>query len=227
MPLCYPAVRLLPMKFPRLIRLLTSLSLLGATPFAQAVNFGGLNVTPRGAQNLNLDTGATDLPSGGTATDSKSGLVLTGSKMQLKPNESLTAQGATVKTKHGGTLNAGNVVYDLKNGTVTASGNVTYSDARVKNLTAPSMVVYVKSGFIVASGGIKASKPELSGATLVFDPNTMQSVVSGPFSLKAMHGSAAGQAGDRLLLNFAGNVLTGANPKPSADEVARFNPYLK
>lgn len=215
------------MKFPRLMTLFASLTLLSAAPLAQAVSFGGLNVTPRGAQNLNLETGATEMPTGGTATDSKSGLVLTGSKMQLKPGESLSAQGATVKTKFGGTLSASNMVYDLKNGTITASGNVSYSDARVKDLAAPSVVVHVKSGFVVASGGVKASQPALSGTMLVFDPSTMQSVVSGPFNLQTSLARATGKAGDRMLLTFAGNVLTGATPKPSPDDLARFNPYLK
>lgn len=211
------------MKFSRFLPF--GLSLLLALSPAQAVSFGGLNVTPRGAQNLNLETGATDMPSGGTATDSKGGLTLTASRMQLKPNEVLSAQGATVKVKRGGTLTANQVTYDLKAGTVTATGNVSYTDARMSDLSAPTVVLHVKSGFVVASGGVKASKPSMSGNTLVFDPNTMQAVLSGPFQIR--HGTGAnGPAGARLLLTFAGNVLLNATPRPSADDLARFNPYL-
>lgn len=215
------------MKSPRFLPFVTTFLLLWSVQAAQAVSFGGLNVTPRGAQNLNLDTGATDMPAGGTATDAKSGLVLSAAKMQLRPNDTLTAQGATIKTKQGGTLTAAQVIYDLKSGTVSASGNVTYSDARMAGVLAPNVVLYVKSGFLVASGGIKANKPALTGATLVFDPNTMQAVVSGPFKLNTVLGKSSGVAGDRLLLTFAGNALTSATAKPTADDLARFNAYLK
>lgn len=212
------------MKFSRFLPFGVTL-LLALTP-AQAVNFGGLNVTPRGAQNLNLETGATDMPQGGTATDNKGGLTLSASRMQLKPGEVLSAQGATVKIKRGGTLSAAQVTYDLKAGTVTATGNVSYSDVRLSNLTASRVVLYVKSGFVVASGSVKASKPSLSGSTLAFDPNTMQAVLTGPFQISHGQG-AAGPAGSRLLMTFAGNALLNATPRPSADDLARFNPYLK
>ncbi|GAA5501647.1 hypothetical protein Dxin01_01383 [Deinococcus xinjiangensis] len=204
--------------------LLSALLTLGP---AQAVSFGGLNVTPRGAQNLNLETGATELPSGGTATDTKSGLVLTGAKMQLKPNESLTAQGATIKLRRGGTLSANNVVYDLKNNTVTATGNVTYSDTRMAGLSASQVVLYVKSGFVVASGSVKAAKPSLSAERFVFDPNTMQAALSGPYSLKSGGKSFSGAAGQNMLLNFSANMLTSVKPQPSAVELGRFAGYLK
>lgn len=212
------------MKFSRFFPLGVWL-LLALTP-AQAVNFGGLNVTPRGAQNLNLETGATDMPQGGTATDNKGGLTLTASRMQLKPNEVLSAQGATVKTKRGGTLSASQIVYDLKAGTVTATGGVTYSDARLSGLSAPSIVLYVKSGFVVATGGVKANNPAMTGNTLVFDPNTMQAAMSGPYQLSTRLGKASGAAGSRLLMTFGGNLLLSATPNPSEGDLARFNPYL-
>ncbi|KQR40885.1 hypothetical protein [Deinococcus sp. Leaf326] len=211
----------------RLLTLLASLSLAWGLDSAQAVAFGSLNVTPRGAQNLNLETGFTDLPQGGTATDAKGGLTLTAQKMQLRPNDRLNAQGATLKTRQGGTLSAAQLTYDLKNGTVTASGGVTYSDARIQGLQAAGVVLYVSSGFVVASGGVKAAAPTMTGAALVFDPQTMQAVVSGPFDLQARLGRSAGKAGEKLLLTFAGNTLTNATAKPTTDDLARFSAYLK
>ncbi|WP_288481202.1 hypothetical protein [uncultured Deinococcus sp.] len=211
----------------RLLTLLASLSLAWGLDHAQAVAFGNLNVTPRGAQNLNLETGYTELPQGGTATDAKGGLTLNAQKMQLRPGERLVAQNAVLKTRQGGTLNAAQLTYDLKSGTVTATGGVTYSDARIQSLQAPGLVLYVGSGFVVASGGVKAASPAMTGAALVFDPQTMQAVVSGPFDLQTRLGRSAGKAGERLLLTFAGNVLTGATAKPTTDDLARFSAYLK
>ncbi len=215
------------MKPNRLFPLLASLTLAWLPGQAQALSFGGLTVTPRGSQNLNLETGATDLPTGGTATDTKSGMVLSGAKMQLKPGDSLVAQNATLKTKQGGVLKASNVVYDLKSGTVSASGDVSYTDARVRNLSAASIVLYVKTGFVVASGGVKASSPDLSGAALIFDPSTMRSVLTGPFTLNTRYGHPKGAAGTRILLTFGGSNLTSADTSPNPDDLARFTPYLK
>ncbi|MEW6423015.1 MAG: hypothetical protein AB1511_15035, partial [Deinococcota bacterium] len=122
-----------------LLPLLAALTL-GA---GSAVTFGGLNVTPRGPQNLNLETGATDLPQGGTATDARAGIRLSAARMQLQTGERLSAQDATLTTRQGGTLRAPSITYDLRQGTVTASGGVTYSDARPKHLTASRMVLHL------------------------------------------------------------------------------------
>ncbi|THF71845.1 hypothetical protein E7T06_00245 [Deinococcus sp. Arct2-2] len=193
---------------------------------AQAVTFGGLTVTPRGPQTLNLETGATELPQGGTATDSRGGLKLVASAMQLSPDTALKAQNATLTTRQGGTLRAQNVTYDLKAGTLTATGNVTYADARLKGVTANKVTLYVKTGFVTATGGVKATTPALSGAMLIFDSQTMQTLLGGPFSLTTSAGAKAGKAGERLLLAFAGNRLTRTSA-PDAGALARFAPYLK
>ncbi|WP_103127883.1 hypothetical protein [Deinococcus aerius] len=201
-----------------LLPLLASL-FLGA---GSAVNFGGLNVTPRGPQNLNLETGATDLPQGGTATDARTGLRLTAARLHLEPGARLIARDATLTTRQGGTLRAPNVTYDLGRGTVTASGGVTYGDARLNNLTANQMVIHLKTGFVSALGGVKAQTPALSATALAFDLRTAQALVSGPYRL----GQAQGAASDHLLLTFGGNRLLRA-AKPDTANLARFTPYLK
>lgn len=206
--------------------LFLALCLSAAFP-ASAVTFGGLNVTPRGAQNLNLETGATEMPQGGTVTDTKGGLTMTASALSLRPGDVLSAQGATIKLKQGGTLNASQVTYDAKAGIVRASGKLSYSDARLSSLSASAVTVYVRSGFVVASGGVRAARPALSGQTLVFDPSTMQAVLSGPYRVTSGLGRSAGPAGGRLLLTFAGAALTGATTKPGAADLDRFAPYLK
>ncbi|WP_291432590.1 hypothetical protein [Deinococcus sp.] len=194
----------------------------------QAVTFGGLNVTPRGPQNLNLETGATDLPQGGTATDSRGGVKLTAARMQLQPGQQLSAQGAAITTRQGGTLKAAQVTYDLRAGTVTATGNVTYNDARFTALTAPSMTLNVKTGFVTARGGVKASKPAMTGAALAFDPSTMQAMLSGPYrvnqgTLRADTDAPAG----RLLLVFSARSVVRATEDPDSSNRNRFEPYLR
>lgn len=205
---------------------LTALTL--AAGGAQAVTFGGLNVTPRGPQNLNLETGATDLPQGGTATDSRGGVKLTAARMQLQPGQRLSAQDATITTRQGGTLKAAQVTYDLKAGTVTATGGVTYNDARFTDLSAPSMTLNVKSGFVTARGGVKAAKPAMTGAALAFDPSTMQAMLAGPYRVNqgTLRADTAAPAG-RLLLVFSARSVVRATEDPDSSNRNRFEPYLK
>lgn len=203
----------------------TLAALLGTS--AGAVTFGGLNIVPKGAQNLNLQTGVTEMPQGGTVTDRKAGLTLVAAQMTVKEGETLQARGVTLKTGAGGSLKAEQLRYDLKSGVMTASGKVTYSDSRMRAVQASSMQLYVKTGFVVAKGGVKAASPALSAQSLIFDPNTMQALVSGPYTLNAGDKAYKGEAGQRVLLRFAGNALTNAVQRPAASDLSRFAPYLK
>lgn len=200
-------------------------TLLGSA--AQAATFGGLNIVPKGAQNLNLQTGVTEMPQGGTVTDRKAGLTLVAAQLSVKEGETLQARGVTLKTGAGGQLKAEQVRYDLKSGVMTVSGKVSYSDSRMRGVQASSMQLYVKTGFVVAKGGVKAAAPALSAQSLVFDPNTMQALVSGPYSLSTRGKTYKGEAGQRVLLRFAGNALTNAAQRPGAADLSRFAPYLK
>ncbi|WP_029479259.1 hypothetical protein [Deinococcus frigens] len=219
------------MKFPATSSLLAAatLGLLTLSPFTggQAVTFGGLNVTPRGPQNLNLDTGVTELPQGGTVTDSKGGLKLVAGAMTLNPGQTLTAQNAVLTTKQGGTLRAAQVVYDLKSSTVTATGSVTYNDARFKNLSAPRVILNVGRAFVTALGGVRADTPALSGAALVFDLTTMQAILTGPYTARQGTLNASADAAGRLLLVFGGNQVVRSSVSPDAATLGRFTPYLK
>ncbi|MBB5233054.1 hypothetical protein [Deinococcus budaensis] len=208
-------------------RLLPSLLAALTLGTAGAVTFGGLNVTPRGPQNLNLETGATDFPQGGTVTDGRSGLRLQAGQLQLQPGQRLSAQGATLTTRQGGTLRAANVVYDLAQGTVTATGDVTYTDARLKNLTAGRMVLHVKTGFVSAHGGVRAGTPALNAAALAFDPRTAQTVLAGPARLSQGTRTLEADQGGHLLLTFSANRLLRAASRTDAATLGRFAPYLK
>ncbi|MFC4426089.1 hypothetical protein [Deinococcus navajonensis] len=221
--------RLFPQR-PTLLAALTTLGVLGQSALntgAQAVTFAGLNITPRGEQKLNLETGATELPQGGTAVDSGSGMKLVASRMQLRPGQSLIAQNATLTTRQGGTLKAAQVTYDLKGGTVVASGGATYHDSRFEALSAPGMALYLKSGFVTAGGGVKAQRPALNASGLVFDPNTMQVLLTGPAQVSQSGVRANTAAGGRLVMVFGGSRLLRATSTPDNVTLARFRPYLK
>ncbi|MEF2277691.1 hypothetical protein V3W47_05215 [Deinococcus sp. YIM 134068] len=190
-----------------------------------AATFGGLSVTPRGPQRLNLQTGATELPQGGTATDTRTGLRLSAGQMELRPGERLTARGATVTLRQGGTLRAQNVAYDLGRGTVTASGGVTYTDARIRGLTAARLVLHMKTGYVSALGDVRAQTPNLRASALAFEAATARAMLAGPSSVSQGTLKAQASAGGRLLLTFCAGGVRRATP--DAATVARFAPYLK
>lgn len=207
-----------------LLSLLAALTL-GSGPLgvASAVTFGGLNVAPRGPQNLNLQTGATEFPQGGVVTDARSGLRLNAAQLNLTSGERLDARNATLTLRQGGSLSAQTVRYDLSQGTVTASGHVAYNDARFKQLSADRLVLHVKTGFVVAEGDVRASTPALRAETLAFDTRTAQALLSGEVQLSQ---AAALPPGQPLLLTFSGPRLLRVT-RPDAAALSRFAPYLK
>ena len=110
---------------------------------------------------------------------------------------------------------------------MTATGNVTYNDARFKNLTAGRMILNVGSAFVSAQGGVRASAPDLSGAALAFDLNTMQAVLAGPYTARQGTLNASADAAGRLLLVFGGNQVVRSSTSPDAATLGRFGPYLR
>ncbi|MCX8088611.1 MAG: hypothetical protein N3C58_04960, partial [Meiothermus ruber] len=109
--------------------LLTFLSLI-----ALASRFAGFEVRPRGNSELDVGTGVYTLPTGGTITDNKSGLVLEARYIQYKDGEFIRAQGATLKAKEGD-FSASSLEYLQKPDTLRMSG-VRFSSKEFKALSA-------------------------------------------------------------------------------------------
>ncbi len=205
--------------------LLLTLALMG--PFtalpssAQGTSAFGLQITPRGAQKLNLATQTTELPQGGTVRDNKSGLKVVAEFISIKTGESLSASSAVLTTKQGGTLRAQNITYNQKASLVTASGNLTYSDYRVKNLTAQTIYVDTRTGAVTALGSVTASAPSASAAQMVALPTKSAILLRGGAKVNTL-----GQAvsGETVLLN----LVTGqAQTDAGEGALAAFTPYLR
>ncbi|AWN23610.1 hypothetical protein DKM44_10525 [Deinococcus irradiatisoli] len=205
--------------------LLLTLALMGpltALPAsAQGTSAFGLQITPRGAQKLNLATGVTELPQGGTVRDNKSGVKVVAGFISIKTGESLSATAAVLTTLQGGTLRAQNITYNEKAALVTASGNLSYSDNRVKNLTAQTIYVDTRSGAVTAVGGVSASTPPASAAQMVALPTKASILLRGGAKVTTL-----GQAvsGETVLLN----LVTGqAQTDASESALAPFKAYLR
>ena len=188
---------------------------------AQSASAFGLQITPRGAQNLNLATGTTDLPQGGTVRDNKAGIKVVADFISIKRGESISATGATLSTSQGGVLNASKLTYNQSASLVTATGNLSYSDNRVKELSAQTIYVNTKTGAVTAVGAVKASTPAASANQLVALPTKAQILLRGNAKVTTL-----GQlvSGENVLLNLVTGV---AQTDASAKALAVFTAYLR
>ncbi|WP_161880380.1 hypothetical protein [Deinococcus alpinitundrae] len=212
------------MKRALLVSALSLIPALTAPSLAQS-NSGtsafGLQITPRGGQNLNLATGTTDLPQGGTVRDNSAGIKVVAGFISIKTGESLSATSAVVTTRQGGTLHAQQITYNQKAGLVTATGALNYSDNRVKNLSAQTIYVSTRSGAVTAVGTVSTSTPAATAAQMVALPTKSAILLRGAAKVNTL-----GQAisGESILLN----LVTGqAQTEASQNALAPFTPYLR
>ncbi|AZI42544.1 hypothetical protein EHF33_07130 [Deinococcus psychrotolerans] len=188
---------------------------------AQSSSAFGLQITPRGAQKLNLATGTTDLPGGGTVRDNKAGLTVVAGFISIKAGESLSASGAVVTTRQGGTLKAQQISYNQKASLVTATGNLSYSDYRVKNLSAQTIYVDTRTGAVTAVGNVSASTPAASAAQMVALPTKSAILLRGAAKVSTLGKDISGET-------ISLNLVTGvADTEVTSSEQAEFAPYLR
>ena len=202
--------------------LLLGLSVSGGR--AEAVTLGAFQIQASGEQRLNLETGQTELPQGGTATDSRAGLTLTGKTMSYLAGQQLQATGAAITTAGGGRLNADTVTYDVKSGVLKASGHLRYSNSLVRGLSAESISLYTASGVVVASGTVSAAAPDLRADRVVALAGGRQVLLAGHYRLSLGGTRYAGASPEARLL-----VDGSARPTatPSSASLQPFLPYLK
>lgn len=201
-------------------RWLVLLTLLSLVVFAS--RFAGFEVKPRGNSELDVGTGIYTLPSGGTITDNKSGLVLEARYIQYKDGEFIRAQGATLKSKEGD-FSATSLEYQQKPDTLRMNG-VRFSSRQLKGITAQQGLL-LKEDVLVLKGEVRSSDPVLEASTLVVDTTKDQALVLGVFTFRDGATTLRGNRPDStLLLSFA-NGKVRANTRVPVDILNRLRPY--
>ncbi len=209
------------MKRALLVSALALIPALTAPSLAQGTSAFGLQITPRGGQNLNLATGTTDLPQGGTVRDNSAGIRVVAEFIRIKTGESLSATSAVVTTRQGGTLRAQQITYNQKAGLVTATGTLNYSDNRVKNLSAQTIYVNTRNGAVTAVGNVSTSTPAATAAQMVALPTKAAILLRGAAKVNTLGQMVSGES---ILLN----LVTGqAQTEASQNALAPFMPYLR
>ncbi|GIW23765.1 hypothetical protein [Meiothermus sp.] len=201
----------------RWLVLLTLLSLVGL-----ASRFAGFEVKPRGNSELDVGTGIYTLPTGGTITDNKNGLVLEARYIQYRDGDFIKAQGATLRAKEGEFI-AASLEYLQKPDTLRMTG-VRFSSKEFKALTAQQGLL-LKEDVLVLKGEVRSSDPVLEASTLVVDTAKDQALVLGVFTYRDGATTLRGNRPDStLLLTFESGKLR-ANTRVPAEVLNRLRPY--
>ncbi|GIW32046.1 MAG: hypothetical protein KatS3mg071_2220 [Meiothermus sp.] len=197
--------------------LLTFLSLI-----ALASRFAGFEVRPRGNSELDVGTGVYTLPTGGTITDNKSGLVLEARYIQYKDGEFIRAQGATLKAKEGD-FSASSLEYLQKPDTLRMSG-VRFSSKEFKALSAQQGLL-LGDDVLVLKGEVRSSEPVLEASTLIVDTTKDLALVLGAFTFRDGATTLRGNRPDSTLLLTVGGGKVRASTRVPADVYNRLRPY--
>ncbi|MBB6098546.1 lipopolysaccharide assembly outer membrane protein LptD (OstA) [Deinobacterium chartae] len=195
---------------------------------ALAASFAGFSVKPTGEQKLDITTGVTVLPQGGTVQDAKNGVNVDAKWIEFKDGDYLKAKSASLRTEQGGSLSAAQVDYNAKSGLLNASGNLQYTDARLKNLTAKSVVMETQRQLAVASGGVRGTQPGLQADTVVVDYGNNRALLYGNYRWENGKTRLRGDKDNSaLLVSFADPNNLKVSTKVPADVLKAYSAYLK
>jgi len=188
---------------------------------ALASRFAGFEVRPRGNSEFDAATGVYTLPSGGTITDNKSGLMLEARYIQYKDGEFIRAQGATLKAREGD-FSASSLEYLQKPDTLRMSG-VRFSSKEFKALSAQQGLL-LKDDVLVLKGEVRSSEPALEASTLVVDITRNQALVLGAFTFRDGATTLRGNRSDSVLLLTFNNGKVQTSTRVSPEILNRLRP---
>ena len=137
-----------------------------------------LTVIPDGEQHLDLSTGETVLPGGGTIVDAETGLELEAETIRYVEGAWIEAEGASAATD-GGVLTAPFLRIDLEGGAASAPRGVRY---RLDGLTVTAASAVLRFGpDLVRFETPQGEDPAFEGRALLLDVRTGDAVLLGPY----------------------------------------------
>ena len=147
--------------------------------FAQdGASVARLTVVPSGEQRLDLSTGETVLPDGGTIVDAETGLELEAETIRYVDGAWIEAEGASASTG-GGVLTAPSLRIDLDGRSASAPQGVQY---RLDGLSVTAASADLRLGpDLVRFDEPRAEDPALEGRALLLDVRTGDAVLLGPY----------------------------------------------
>lgn len=169
-------------------RLLSLILVLGAVtaPWAQAPTvaqeaspFAELSVTAHGSQRLDLATGYTELPDGGTVVDRGSGVRLEAPWLRYREGERLEARDAVARGRFG-LVTAPQLTLDLAARHLRAEGGVVI-ETEQGAVEAGAVRFEAGAGWLLAYGGVRSEVPVLEAAAVWYEADGGRLLVVPPY----------------------------------------------
>lgn len=195
---------------------LTATLLLGA-------RFAAFSVEANGDQQVDLATGVTTLPRGGTLTDNQNGLRLIAPYIQYKDGEFIRARQAQFSTGETRFI-ALELDYQFKGETVRLKG-LTVSSPDFSSISAQEGLALLGENRLVLSGNIRSQAPQLKAGKMVVDTQSRQALVIGAYTFQDGANRLSGNRPDSLLLLSFQGGKTQVTTRVPPEVLARLRPY--
>ncbi len=190
--------------------------------------FAALVIVSHGRQTIDIVTGLTTLPDGGTLYDAHTGVEVQASVIRYVDGEYIEASGVTASGGFGD-LVAESLHIDVVDSVLTASGELRLSrDGLV--LTAGSLRYHALEQVIVFDGGVTGSEPTFSADRVLLDTLSGDVLLDGRYEFAgALFTMRSPAKGGRLQLSLeqrGDEVVYAAATEVSPALLERFKAYL-
>ncbi|PZA08762.1 MULTISPECIES: hypothetical protein [unclassified Meiothermus] len=199
-----------------LFSVLIAVLLLGA-------RFAAFSVEANGDQQVDLATGVTTLPQGGTLTDNQNGLRLVAPYIQYKEGEFIRARQAQLSTGEARFI-ALELDYQFK-GEILRLKEATVNSPDFGNISAQDGLALLGENRLVLSGNIRSQTPQLKAGKMVVDTQSRQALVIGAYTFQDGASRLSGNRPDSLLLLSFQGGKTHVTTRVPPEVLARLRPY--
>jgi len=190
--------------------------------------FAGLVIVSHGRQTIDLVTGLTVLPDGGSLVDRQTGVEVDAQVIRYVDGDYIEAAGVTVSGAFGEVV-ADALRIDVENSLLIATGELRLSrDGLV--VTAASLSYHALEQVVVFDGGVTGTEPAFFADRLLLDTLTGDVLLDGRYEfagdLFTMRSPAAGGRLQLSLRQSGDEIVYAATTEVSPALLERFRAYL-
>ncbi len=209
-------------------RLLALSALVLLCAAAAQAPFAALSVNSAGPQVIDITTGITTLPQGGSVVDRDTGVSFEAAHIRYLDGEFIEATGVTVDAAFG-RLTAHSVRIEMKDSLLKAEGDLRLErDGLV--VTATGLYYYALSGIAVFEGGVTGSEPNFKADKVLLDVTNGDVLLVGSYSYTSgLFTLTSPNEGGALELRFQevdGVIVYDAATDVSPEIMQRFSAHL-
>ena len=190
--------------------------------------FAALSINSVGPQVIDITTGITTLPQGGSVIDRDTGVTVAAAHIRYLDGAFIEATTVTVDGAFG-SLRADNVRIEMSDSVLIATGNLTLQRAGL-TVTASELRYHALSSIAVFDGGVTGTEPAFQAERVLLDVVTGDVLLVGSYSFSSgLFTMTSPNAGGRLELRLHevdGAIVYDAATDVSPDLLQRFSAHL-